>query len=275
MVESDADEHVLAALTPAVDRVCAVRFARLADVEFEYWQNAQDQLLYREKPERLRQLPLVDNGLPPPLNQKVVDTSRNPGRRLIRSEGLVEGLGHRMWFGADYSRVMRQRLEILQAMGGAWREEHPGLWHVRWSPQPIVEGSPAEVFRRMEAFRATAFGDRDSRPPVPTPPPRGCVVHELRLLTPDPETQRSFGKWVESTSGITTRSARRITNPKTGAVIQAGDDLVRWHDHSDGWPRDFLVGPAGLLAIRPDDETAKYLRKVAGKLGLAVEEEAP
>ncbi|MBX2801825.1 MAG: hypothetical protein KTR31_29370 [Myxococcales bacterium] len=272
MVESDADEETLARLAPAVDEVCPVRFARIADAEFEYWQNAADQLLYRNHPKRLQGLLLVDNGLPPPLNQQVVDTSRNPGRRRIRNEGLVEGLGHRMWFGADYPRVMRQTVEALRRFGGEWSEEHPGLWHVRWHPTPIVETSDRDVFRRMELFRENAFGDPMERAPVATAPPRGSVAHKLRVTTPDAEARRSLEDWAACTDGITTRQASRITNPKTGEVIQDGDDLVRWHDHSDGWRREFPVGPRGLLAIRPDAETADFLREVAVRLSLPVEE---
>ncbi len=271
MVESDADEETLAKLVPVVDEVCPVRFARIADAEFEYWQNAADQLLYRNHPERLQGLPLVDNGLPAPLSQKVVDTSRNPGRRLARHDGIVEGLGHRMWFGADYPRVMRQTVDTLQAHGGEWSEERAGLWQVRWHPTPLVESSDSDVFGRMERFRADAFGDPMERAPVAAPPPRGSVAHELRLITANAASRQGLEAWAERADGITTRQASRITNPITGEVIQDGDDLVRWHNHSDGRRREFLVSPRGLVAIRPDAETAAFLDSVATALELRVE----
>lgn len=200
---------------PAVDEVCPVRFARIADSEFEYWQNSADQLLYRSHPERLQGLPLVS---------------------------------------------------------GEWSEEHPGLWQVHWHPTPIVETSDRDLFRRMELFRESAFGDPMERARVATVPPRGSVAHELTVVTSDAEARRSLKDWAARTDGITTRQASRITNPKTGEVIQGGDDLVRWHDHSDGWRREFLVGPRGLVAVRPDVETANFLRNLASNLGLAIEE---
>ncbi|MCB9689066.1 MAG: hypothetical protein H6735_28750 [Alphaproteobacteria bacterium] len=270
IVESDADEETLARVVPAVDEVCPVRFARIADAEFEYWQNATDQLLYRNHPERLQGLSLVDNGLPPPLDQLVVDTSRNPGRRRIRNEGLVEGLGHRMWFGADYPRVMRQTVEALRGLGGEWSEEHPGLWQVRWHPTPIVETTDGDVFRRMELFRDSAFGDPTGRAPVATAPPRGSVAHELRIITAHEEARQLLEDWAERTDGITTRQATRITIPTTGEVIQDGDDVACWQNHSDSRRREFLVGPGGLVAIRPDAETAAFLVSVATALDLPV-----
>jgi hypothetical protein len=268
VVQSDEDEAVLASLVQAIDDVCPVRFARLASAEFEYWQNAQDPLQYHRCPERLAGLPMVDNGLPPPLNRQVVDISRNPGRRVRRLEGVIEGVGHLMWFGADYSRVMRRKIKDLREAGGEWTEVCPGLWRVQLWQEPISDDSSVEVFDQVESFRARAFGDPSTRPHFSVPPPRGCFAHSYRIVAETPRDRKALTEWLHNTKCITTRKAARLTNPHTGEVLQNGPDLVRWHGHSDGWRRDFSLDPGGFTAVRPDSETAGFLSELANSLDL-------
>ena len=64
------------------------RQARLYDNDYEHWQNAEDPLHYRAAGNSYKHLPMRSNGLPPPLEQMVIDISRNPGRRRIR-QGFV------------------------------------------------------------------------------------------------------------------------------------------------------------------------------------------
>ena len=52
-------------------------------MEYDYWQNAEDLLLYRVAGRAVEGLRLVSNNLPAPLEQKVVDISANPGRRVF------------------------------------------------------------------------------------------------------------------------------------------------------------------------------------------------
>jgi hypothetical protein len=77
--------------------------ARQYDGEYEHWQNAEDPLEYTAVRRSMEGLPMRTNGLPPPLDQMIVDTSRNAGRRIFR-DGYVEAIGHRMWLGPEFFR---------------------------------------------------------------------------------------------------------------------------------------------------------------------------
>jgi len=82
----------------------SIKQAWVADHEFDYWQNAEDPLQYTSKGRHFEHLPTRSNGLPPPLEQKVIDTSRNPGRRILRV-GYVEVVGSPMWFGPEFWQI--------------------------------------------------------------------------------------------------------------------------------------------------------------------------
>lgn len=75
--------------------------AWIYDSEYNYWQNADDLLEYRTAGREFHDLPLISNGLPYPLAQQIVDTSRNPGRRVI-FDGYIEAVGAEMWIGEEF-----------------------------------------------------------------------------------------------------------------------------------------------------------------------------
>src|SRR5262245_41538571 len=75
--------------------------AWLADREYERWQNAADPLEYKAAGRSYAHLPLVSNGLPYPVEQMIIDTSRNAGRRILRT-GYIEVVGALMWLGAPF-----------------------------------------------------------------------------------------------------------------------------------------------------------------------------
>lgn len=77
------------------------RQARLFDEEYDFWQNAADPLQYETRGRSYEGLPMRSNGLPPPLEQMVIDTSRNPGRRVLR-RGFIEAVGCPMWLGEAF-----------------------------------------------------------------------------------------------------------------------------------------------------------------------------
>lgn len=72
--------------------------AWVADANYEHWQNARDPLEYTAVGKPCAHLPMISNGLPFPLDQKIIDTSGNPGRRILR-EGYIEAVGSAMWLG--------------------------------------------------------------------------------------------------------------------------------------------------------------------------------
>lgn len=75
--------------------------AWLADAEYEYWQNVDDPLEYTSVGRPHDHLPKRCNNLPPPLDQLIIDTAGNPGRRLLRV-GYYEVVGALMWLGEPF-----------------------------------------------------------------------------------------------------------------------------------------------------------------------------
>jgi len=108
--------------------------AWLADSEYEFWQNAKDLLQYRSRNRPFDHLPKKSNGLPYPLEQTIIDTSRNPGRRVIR-QGFHEVVGAVMWLGEPFWRLT-----------GADREavEHADWLQITYSTANVVRIQAAE-----------------------------------------------------------------------------------------------------------------------------------
>lgn len=75
--------------------------AWVSDVEYDYWQNASDPIEYISAGRDYSDLPLKSNGLPFPLEQKVVDISNNPGRWAMKA-GYMEAVGATMWLGDNF-----------------------------------------------------------------------------------------------------------------------------------------------------------------------------
>lgn len=75
--------------------------AWVVDREYEYWQNASDPIEYTGLDKSYAGLPMISNGLPYPLEQQIIDTSRNPGRRILR-DGYIEVIGAVMWLGESF-----------------------------------------------------------------------------------------------------------------------------------------------------------------------------
>ena len=93
--------------------------AWLADAEYEFWQNAEDPLQYTSRGKPHAHLPKKSNGLPPPLEQTIIDISDNPGRRLLRNGyyevvGAVMWLGEPFWQGTGANKVGIERSQWLQ-----------------------------------------------------------------------------------------------------------------------------------------------------------------
>jgi hypothetical protein len=126
------------------------------DQEYTYWQSAADPLLYRAAGRSFEGLPMKSNGLPYPLEQSVIDTSRNPGRRVI-NVGYVEMVGYVMWFGqAFWDRVGHHRLERLRDSGRYRLDELScGIVRVVVSQEPFVNESNRDV---QDDVRSILFG---------------------------------------------------------------------------------------------------------------------
>lgn len=95
--------------------------ARMFDSEYDTWQNIQDIKYYRSLGLDHSGLKTVNNGLPFPLNEEIIDTSNNPGRTCIKA-GYVEFVGAVMWFnkrllmrlGSDMEGLLSSRFAISE-----------------------------------------------------------------------------------------------------------------------------------------------------------------
>lgn len=121
--------------------------AYVVDVEFDYWQNATDPLQYTGKNMPYEHLPMISNGLPPPLNRSVIDTSSNPGRRVLR-KGYIEAVGSPMWLsdkffdltGADSNLLLSDENIIVERKGGIVKIE-------------FADGTPAKASRALALLK--------------------------------------------------------------------------------------------------------------------------
>lgn len=75
--------------------------AWVVDSEYDFWQNAEDLLHYTVHNRPYSHLPQKSNGLPFPVEQTIIDISRNPGRRLFRN-GYYEIVAAHMWLGEPF-----------------------------------------------------------------------------------------------------------------------------------------------------------------------------
>jgi len=138
------------------------RGARVFDEEYEFWQNAEDLLQYRTRGRRYEHLPLRSNGLPPPLEQTVVDTTRNPGRRVLRA-GAVEAIGSEMWFGPEFWAIAGS--DDAQVRSQTWlRSDHCGdALYLKAADKPFDSGE-GESGALQERLRGLLFPKWSSSP---------------------------------------------------------------------------------------------------------------
>lgn len=123
---------------------------RWIDAEYDHWQNAEDPLLYQVAGRSMEGLPMKSNSLPPPLDQMIVNISRNPGRRILR-DGYVEAVGHRMWLGPEFfHRVPGVNWESLTSESWLKATERPDrILELVAQDEPFVDDSAAELQNRL------------------------------------------------------------------------------------------------------------------------------
>lgn len=127
---------------------------RAFDSEFEYWQNAENPLLFEFSGRSTEGLSWKNNGLPAPLNDDIIDISQNPGRRVLR-DGYVEAVGHLMWIGDAFWNVTQ-----LQTKSAPDWVEHverlDGADFIVVSTDPFCEGMK-ESYSMLDRIREYYF----------------------------------------------------------------------------------------------------------------------
>jgi hypothetical protein len=108
--EEDAEKWI----SPFIKEKLLVQ-ARIYDTEYNFWQNAHDPLQYKSSNHSYDGLPMVSNGLPFPLEQKIIDISNNPGRWKLK-QGYIESVGSTMWLGEQFwNKTGADRASVLSA----------------------------------------------------------------------------------------------------------------------------------------------------------------
>ena len=130
--------------------------ARVYDKEFDYWQNASDRLQYEAAGRSYAGLPMISNGLPYPMAQDIIDTSRNPGRSVLRS-GFIESVGSVMWLGDGFWEIAQISAPDWSVLPWLEVEKHRGFVRLRASTRPFTSADGDER-ERQDALRSLIFG---------------------------------------------------------------------------------------------------------------------
>jgi hypothetical protein len=86
---------------------------------------------------------MKSNGLPFPLEQRVIDTSQNPGRRVLR-DGYVEAIGSVMWFGEPFWRLTGASKQAVRTADWLQCEQlNNGVLRVQVADAPFTTGEGA------------------------------------------------------------------------------------------------------------------------------------
>lgn len=134
----------------------------LADHDYQYWQNCEDLERYRAAGRPLEKLSLRSNGLPYPLEAIEVDTSKNPGRRVIRN-GYIEAVGAIMWASTLLSKRTGVPLEQL-AHSELAKTVEIGEGVLRLECSKRLFTSDSEASRQLQdAIRELVFPPRSKR----------------------------------------------------------------------------------------------------------------
>lgn len=80
---------------------------------YDHWQNAHDPLQYTAVGKPYSHLPMKSNGLPYPLEKKIIDTSDNPGRWAFHY-GYVEAVGATMWLGDHFFQLTGKDRSLVE-----------------------------------------------------------------------------------------------------------------------------------------------------------------
>ncbi|HEX4158051.1 MAG TPA: hypothetical protein VHY79_06220 [Rhizomicrobium sp.] len=129
--------------------------AWVADTEYNYWQNAEDTMLYTSAGRDMSGLKLKSNGQHYPSERVIVDTSENPGRWEFR-QGYIEAIGSPIWIGENLWRAIGENRENeLRALD--WlhlTEPQKGVLRVEYDFQFIDEATAA----KQNALREAIYG---------------------------------------------------------------------------------------------------------------------
>jgi hypothetical protein len=123
---------------------------------------SDDDFVSPEEPRIAKHLPMKRSELPPPLDRMEIDTSRNPGRYIVR-KSYIEAVGAIMWFGEPFwERTGASKADVLAAEWLQVSEPYPGVLRVQAADRPFSspDGEIGEAQARLRSLLfPTAPGD--------------------------------------------------------------------------------------------------------------------
>lgn len=124
----------------------------VSDVEYNHWQNARDPAEYEIAGRDFSHFPMVSNGLPPPLQRLEIDTSKNPGRWVLRP-GYVEAVGSVMWLSdLFWGNVGKSRRNFSCPEWVHVTEPMKGIWRIQVMEQSFNSEDTADTQNQLRGF---------------------------------------------------------------------------------------------------------------------------
>jgi hypothetical protein len=123
--------------------------AHLVDKNYQSLQNMSDPLIFKELGLSTNGLPMKSNGLPFPLEQQIVDTSRNPGRYALK-QGYVEVSAAAMWFGdAFWEKVNNTAQDTIDLLPHEVKLEKEICWKLTVNTGLFTDQATAELQNKI------------------------------------------------------------------------------------------------------------------------------
>lgn len=138
--------------------------AYVVDARFDYFQNCRQLAGFRHYREPLDGYSLIDNDLPPPYQEKIVDVTKNTGRRVnhVKPNRYTEVVAATMWFGETFwPRVGKAKDSFsLDPRLGTVREVGSGVLNIVAADKPFDSVSQYE---KLDALRVAIYGESSKR----------------------------------------------------------------------------------------------------------------
>lgn len=127
--------------------------AFIVNEEYYRWQNAKDPIEFEAAGRSHTNLPKVSNGLPPPLEKLIVDTSTNPGRFRM-CHGFIEIAASPMWLGEHFWTLTGANQVELESIPGLNISRFENLIRLAYHGGPFADESSA---KQQNALRSALY----------------------------------------------------------------------------------------------------------------------
>jgi hypothetical protein len=92
---------------------------------------------------------MKSNNLPPPLEQMIIDTSNNPGRRIIRM-GYVEAVGSPIWLGRQFwERTGKDKNKVMETFAKESQLIEKDVLRIQVLDKPFTDSSDVAIQNKL------------------------------------------------------------------------------------------------------------------------------